>query len=113
MRTRYQYGNLQLDKRKNGPDVWVYRWREYGPAGAVNRHGEMVGTVEQYPTRTDARRACEHLQLTANGDNPIPRNISFGTLLDRYLAEEMPERHSTNLAYRSYVETHFRPKCAD
>jgi integrase len=29
MRTRYQHGNLQLDKRKNGADVWIYRWREY------------------------------------------------------------------------------------
>ena len=25
----------------------------------------------------------------------------------------MPERHSTNLAYRSYIETHIRPKWAD
>jgi integrase len=24
----------------------------------------------------------------------------------------MPERHSTNLAYRSYIETHIRPKWA-
>lgn len=37
----------------------------------------------------------------------------FGTLLDRYIAEEMPERHSTNLAYRSYIETHIRPKWAE
>jgi integrase len=113
MRTRYQQGNLQLDKRKNGPDVWVYRWREYAPAGKVNRRGEMIGTVDQYPTKAEARRACEHLQLTANSENPTSRTIGFGALLDRYVAEEMPERHSTNLAYRSYIETHIRPKWAD
>lgn len=113
MRTRYQYGNLQLDTRKNGPDVWVYRWREYGPAGKVNRHGELVGNVEQYPTRADALRACQHLQLTANSHNPAHREITFGSLLDRYIADELPERHSTNLAYRSYIETHIRPKWAD
>jgi integrase len=39
--------------------------------------------------------------------------ITFGALLDRYAKEEMPERHSTNLAYRSYIETHIRPKWAD
>lgn len=113
MRTRYQHGSLQLDKRTNGPDVWVYRWREYGPGGKVNRRGEMVGTIEQYPTKAEALRACEHLQLTANSDNPTCRGITFGALLDRYLVEEMPERHSTNLAYRSYIETHIRPKWAD
>jgi hypothetical protein len=71
----------------------------------VNRRGEMVGTIEQYPTKAEALRACEHLQLTANSENPTSRAIGFGALLDRYIAEEMPERHSTNLAYRSYIET--------
>lgn len=113
MRTRYQHGNLQLDKRRNGPDVWVYRWREYGAAGKVNRRGEMIGTIDQYTTKAEALRACEHLQLTANSENPTSRAIGFGALLDRYIAEEMPERHSTNLAYRSYIETHIRPKWAD
>ena len=113
MRTRYQHGNLQLDTRKNGPDVWVYRWREYGANGKMNRRGEMIGTVDKYPTKADALRACEHLQLTANSENPTSRTIGFGALLDRYIAEEMPERHSTNMAYRSYIETHIRPKWAD
>jgi integrase len=113
MRTRYQHGNLQLNKRSNGPDVWVYRWREYGPANKVNRRGEIIGTIDQYPTKAEALRACEHLQLTANSENPTSRTIRFGALLDRYIAEEMPERHSTNLAYRSYIETHIRPKWAD
>jgi integrase len=113
MRTRYQHGNLQLDKRRNGPDVWIYRWREYGPAGKVNRRGGMVGTIEEYPTKAKALKACEHLQLTANSDNPTSGSIGFGALVDRYVAEEMPERHSTNEAYRSYIETHIRPKWSD
>jgi integrase len=113
MTTRYQHGNLQLDKRRNGPDVWIYRWREYGPAGKVSRRGEMVGTVEEYPTKAKALKASEHLQLTANSDNPTSGSIAFGPLLDRYTKEEMPERHSTNEAYRSYIETHIRPKWSD
>lgn len=113
MRTRYQRGNLQLEQRKNGPDVWVYRWREYGPNGSVRRRGELVGTIDQYPTKARALKACGCLQLTANSDNPNSRDITFGTLLDRYVADEMPERHSTKLAYRSYIETHIRPKWAD
>lgn len=113
MRTRYQRGNLQLDERTNGPDVWVYRWREYGLAGKANRRGEMIGTIEQYPTKAEALKACEYLQVTANSEYPTSRIITFGALLDRYMREEMPERHSTNLAYRSYIETHIRTKWAD
>jgi hypothetical protein len=62
MRTRYQHGNLQLDERMNGPDVWVYRWREYLPGGKTQRRGEMVGTIEEYPTKADAQKASEHLR---------------------------------------------------
>ena len=113
MRTRYQHGSLQLDSRKNGPSVWVYRWREYLPGGKMQRRGELIGTVEQYPTKADALKASEHLRLAANSDNPTARTITFGALLDRYASEEMPERHSTNLAYRSYIETHIRPKWAN
>ena len=113
MRTRYQYGNLQLDKRSNSPDVWVYRWREYLPNGKMLRRGEIIGTIEEYPTKADAQKASEHLRLTANSDNPRARTLTFGALLDRYEKEEMPGRHSTNLAYRSYIETHIRPKWAD
>jgi integrase len=113
MRTRYQHGNLQLDKRTNGPDVWVYRWREYSPDGKMRRRGEMIGTIEEYPTKAEAQKASEHLRLTANSDNPRARTLTFGALLDRYAKEEMPERHSTNLAYRSYIETHIRPKWAN
>ena len=91
----------------------VYRWREYSASGKVQSRGEMIGSIDQYPTKAEALKACEHLQLTANSENSVSRTTTFGALLDRYVAEEMPERHSTNLAYRSYIETHIRPKWAE
>ena len=30
-RTSFQNGSLKKEKRKRGPDVWIYRWREIGP----------------------------------------------------------------------------------
>jgi len=66
----------------------------------------MIGTIEEFPTKAYALKASEHLRLTANSENPRARTLSFGALPDRYTKEEMPERHSTNLAYRSYIETH-------
>jgi hypothetical protein len=31
-------------------------------------------------------------------------------LLDKYIADEMPQRHSTKTAYESLIRTHIRPK---
>lgn len=62
-----------LAQAQNGPDVWVYHWREYGPAGKVNRRSEIIGTFHEFPTKAKVLTACEHLQLTANSDNPNSR----------------------------------------
>jgi hypothetical protein len=41
-RARYQNGSLTREKRKHGPDVWVFRWREDTPTGRAKRK-EIVG----------------------------------------------------------------------
>lgn len=53
MSRRYQDGCLYREKRKAGPDVWVFRFRD----GQINRK-EQVGTVDQFPTRKAAMKAC-------------------------------------------------------
>ena len=65
-RRRYQNGCLLKEKRKTGPDVWVFRWRD----GQVNRK-EIVGTVEQFKTKGAAQKACESLRSRANRE-PVP-----------------------------------------
>jgi len=111
-RTRYQYGRVELSPRANGPNVWVYRWREPNPDGKGSRKSAIIGTVEEYQTQAHALRAAEHMRLAANPDNPNGRLISFGALIDRYMAEEMPQRFSTRAAYSSYLERHVKPKWA-
>jgi integrase len=81
--------------------------------GDSHSHGEIVGTTDEFPIKAGALKACEHLQLTVNSDNLNLRTITFEALVDRYRAEEMPDRHSTNKAYRSYIETHIRPKWSE
>ncbi|MFI5090767.1 MAG: tyrosine-type recombinase/integrase [Terriglobales bacterium] len=76
----------------------------------MTRRAVAIGTVEKYPTRADALKASDHMRLTANPENPAGRPISFGTLIGRYRAEELPDRHSTRLAYTSYLDTHIEPK---
>ena len=110
MRTRYQNGNLQLSKRKNRPDVWIYRWRETDKNGEPIRRGEIIGTVDKYPTRAKARRACEYLRLEANEESPQQPAKTFGAVVDRYIAEEIPQRFSTRRAYLAYLNGHIKPQ---
>jgi hypothetical protein len=97
-RTRYQYGRVEPSPRANGPNVWVYRWREQNPDGKSSRKSAIVGSVTEYPTHAHALRAAEYMRLAANPDNPNGRLISFGALIERYMAEEMPQRFSTQAA---------------
>jgi integrase len=103
-RVCYQFGSLEQKARKNGPDVWVYRFRENG-----TKRSTRVGTVDEYPTEALAWKAAEVLRLAANPDHPDSQ-VTFGALLDRYIKEEIPQRHSTKTGYQSYIRTHIRPK---
>jgi hypothetical protein len=57
-RTRYQYGNVTRERRKRGPDVWVYRFYDY-----IGAHKKvLIGTVDEYPTKAAANKAAEPLR---------------------------------------------------
>ena len=71
MSRRYQQGCLYREKRKAGPDVWVFRYRD----GQSNRK-EQIGTVEQFPTKSAARKACESLRANINRETRSPRTVA-------------------------------------
>ena len=110
-RTRYQFGNLDVKRRKRGPDVWVYRYRTAKTGGGRKQASVVVGTVDQYPTEAQAWKAAESLRLSANPDNAQAQVVTLRTLAEKYRTDELPElRHSTQLAYSSYLDTHILPK---
>jgi integrase len=110
--TRYQFGRLELKRRKTGPDVWVYRYYQRNPAGTATDRSVTVGAKDKYPTEARAWAAVERkgLPLLANPDQPGRNEVSVGMLLGRYLAEELPQRYSTGRSYRSYIEKRIEPK---
>jgi integrase len=110
-RTRYQFGCLQLKERKEGPDVWVLRYRKPQPDGSTKLASKMIGTIEQYPTESQAWKAAEVFRLAANPDNPAQHGVSWGALVERYIAEEMPLRSSRG--YQSWLDNFIRPKWGD
>src|SRR5712691_2556045 len=107
MSRRYQQGCLYREKRKAGPDVWVFRYRD----GQTNRK-EQIGTVEQFPTKSAARKACESSRATINREVRSPRTVA--ELISHYqrkeLSEDAAKAYSTKEAYGSYIRTWILPK---
>jgi integrase len=112
-RERYQFGNVELVQRKSGPAVWKFRYFEHTPGGSKVRRSLQIGTIEQYPTEDTALKAAEYLRMRANPDRPDAQRVTMAQVIDRFLAEELPERFTTGKAYASLLSFHVRPKWGD
>jgi len=98
-RRRYQYGSLTKKNNTHGDDVWQFRFYETTPEGHRYRRSTSVGTVAQYPTKTDALRVIEPLRLRLNLHHRFGRPVSVGALVDRYIEHELPERRFFSWLY--------------
>jgi hypothetical protein len=80
-----QRGSLVCQHRKQGPDVWQFRWSEYDPNGRRIYRKRVIGTVEQYSDSSAARGAVSGLLLRATPSvpglafNPLPSLSSVHT----------------------------------
>ena len=89
-RQRYQSGSLSREVRKAGPAVWIFRWRENATEGRVYRK-VVVGTIEQFPTKTAAKRAVETSRTTINASNAaVP--VTVRELVTHYEEKELPRK---------------------
>jgi|1186.fasta_scaffold88961_1 integrase len=113
MYSRYQFGSLTQKQRKRTPAVWEFRYYERQDSGFPKRKTIMLGTVAQLPTMSDALRAVEALRLQLNPDSAGAVPVTVGSLIDKYLAEELPERHSTRCSYMTVLRKWIRPKWQD
>jgi len=91
-RTRYQQGSLNLEERKKGVAVWVYRWWEKDLDGKAVRRKLRLGDTVEYPTESGAQAAADALRLTINNHSPrnSSRRTTVNTLWEHYTAEELP-----------------------
>jgi len=111
-RNRYQFGNLELQKRTKGADVWIFRYRDRANP-AVTRPAITLGTTRDFPSQADARRAAEGLRLQINSGLPLREAVTFQDLLDRYVSEEIElgePAHTTKEVDRSRINSHISPK---
>lgn len=111
-RERYQNGSIRREARKNGAAVWTLRWRETDAQGHTIRPKEIIGTVEDYPTKASALKACEFRRKTINQETRTPRTIA--ELVAHYREKEMAETSnksfSTRTAYEIYLRNWIVPK---
>jgi integrase len=108
-RVRYQFGSLEL---LNGAkqDVWTFRFYQPGVDGKCQYRRIRVGTTEQYPTETAALKALEALRLSVNSGKLHAANPTFGAVIERYQREELPERFSTRVSYKSLLKRWIQSK---
>jgi integrase len=117
-RTRYQNGSVQREKRRSGPDVWVFRWWEPGSDGTNKRRKAIVGNVLTLPTEAIALKAALALRIDANQQTPLAESgpDTIAELVAHYRLKELNENsHShksfpTRAAYRSYLENWVLPR---
>jgi integrase len=79
---------VALKTRSHDSAVWVYRWRECGPQGKGIRKSAVIGTTEEYTTKTQALKAAEGLRLRANQERRYTGEPTFGALIARFIVEE-------------------------
>src|SRR5260370_42102374 len=94
-RHRVQFGWVSLKARKKGPDVWVLRYRENLPDGSKRRPSVAIGTVEEFPTETQARKAALSWLFSMNAEASNGTAVSFIAVLLRSMAGGIPERSWT------------------
>lgn len=89
-RTRYQHGSLTTEKRKNGPNVYVFRWRQSAASGRTKQCKVILGTVKDL-SKTQAQKKADQYRQLAN--TPLHERDNSDTtvaeLVDHYKEREL------------------------
>jgi integrase len=106
-----QRGSLIINNRKQGPDVWQFRWSEKGPHGKRVYRKKVIGTVERYSDAEAARRAVTGLISEINsGDLRVRSNsMTVAQLGDHFEQRELTKEnawrsYSTKKIYKAYLK---------
>ncbi len=73
-----QDGSLTIERRKRGPAVWSFRWREAGPDGHRVHRRIVLGSADDLKSIASARKVVVGLRREINvnlsgfGRNPSP-----------------------------------------
>ncbi|PYU13030.1 MAG: site-specific integrase [Acidobacteria bacterium] len=112
-----QDGSVTVERRKRGPDVWCFRWREAGADGRRIHRRIVLGTAEELKNIASARKMVTGLRSEINiNDIRIRReSITLADLSRRFQQRELADRnpriaYSTKKAYAGYLEKWIEPR---
>jgi integrase len=95
-----QRGSLALVSRKEGPDVWQFRWSEKDLHGARIQRKRVIGRVERYPDGAAARTAMTIVLAELNSGKA---RISCGSITVAQLCDHFEQCELTrDNTWRSY-----------
>ena len=105
-----QRGSLALVSRKEGPDVWQFRWSEKDLHGARIQRKRVIGTVERYPDGAAARTAMTIVlaELNSGKARMSCGSITVAQLCDHFEQRELARdntwrSYSTKKTYQAYL----------
>ena len=111
--SRFQKGSLLRLKRKNGPDIWVFRW--YDEFGGTRRYRKRtIGTVIELPKRADAEKAVADFRANINAEVRVPMTVA--ELVAHYRLHELTadrKAFATIHGISQYLKNHIVPKWGD
>jgi integrase len=112
-----QDGSVTVERRKKGPDVWCFRWREGGPGGRKIHRRIVLGTADDLKTIASARKAVVGLRREINlNDARIRReSITLADLSRHFQQRELVRGNtriacSTRKAYEGYLKKWIEPR---
>jgi integrase len=114
--THYQDGCIDRVSRKNGPDVWVFRWRETQLDTGKRKHkSKTIGTVIKYPTVASVKTVVENLRAEINAGQAIVRPMTIKEAWGHFQANELRDPDvarsaSTIEQYLSDFKVHIIPR---
>jgi integrase len=113
--SRYQEGSIARVKRANGPDVWVFRWRELQPDGTRVQRNKVIGDVNRLKTKSDAKKTADNLRAEVNAQQERVGRMTVNEAWGHFQANELRNpivnrSPSTIQGYLDYFKTHVIPK---
>ena len=113
MAQRYQNGHLRKAKRKRGPDVWEFLWRETRPGGRRCQRTLTVGNVQELRTEREALNRIQALRMNINRNLTFSALMTFEALVDHYRQTELladNKTEKTRATYLVYLRKWILPK---
>jgi len=101
MLARFRNGCLTTIRRKDGVERWLFRWRERCSDGTLRERNKVIGTVEEYPTKSKKlHEAVTRLRVNINTDGSTElTSITMAKAVDHYTVHELADCGAEGKAY--------------